>query len=216
MGPLTDDTPKPMLKVAGETLLERQFGALPDTVEEIIIVVGYLGSCIQNAYGGRWRNKRILYVEQETLNGTAGALWSAKELLHDSFLVLHADNLYSKETVAAVARRPWCVAGIEKDSTGNAAKLIVDAADQVIDIIETEEHDKSAGFLNTGLYHLDMRVFDLPPVPKSPGSTEFGLPQTIMTGNVPPSLVRADFWIEITSPDDLKRAEKILKEQGIV
>ena len=213
MGNLTEHKPKPLLEVAGKTLIEHQLDALEDTADEIVIVVGYLGGQIRKHLDGAYDSKKILYVEQNELNGTAGALWSAMPLLRDSFLVMHADNIYSKEDIAAVSCAPWSVAGVEVDSLGGAAKIVVDGSDRVMNILEVGDHDKSPGFLNTGLYCLDTRVFDYELVPKSPGSSEFGLPQTLVKADVPLLLVRATFWIEITTPEDLEKAAKILKKQ---
>lgn len=210
MGQLTDETPKALLEVAGKALIEHKFDVLPESVDEVILVVGYLGSHIQQKYGGSWKGKKLLYVEQESLDGTAGALWRAQPILSDSFLVLHADNIYAKEDVQTVSCQPWSIAGIEVGSL-TQGKLTVDNSDRVLNIIEAGEHDDSPGFLNTGLYCLDMRVFDLTPVPKSQGSSELGLPQTLMTAKDPLYLVRATFWLEITDEADLKKAEEILK-----
>ena len=213
MGELSRAKPKPLLDVAGKTLLEHHFDALEGVADEIIIVIGYLGDQIKMCFGNHYQGIKLLYVEQKELNGTAGALWQARPLLHNSFLVMYADNIYFKEDVIAVSCNPWSVAGVEVDSLGGAARMIVNDSDRVMDILEVGERDESPGFLNTGLYCLDMRVFDCKLVPKSRGSKEFGLPQTLMKAAVPLLLVRTKFWIEITSPGDLETAAKLLKKR---
>ena len=42
MGDLSLETPKPMLKVLGKTLLEHKLDSLPDVIDEVVITVGYL------------------------------------------------------------------------------------------------------------------------------------------------------------------------------
>jgi len=104
MGALTESLPKPMLEVAGKTLLEHKFDALPDEVDEIIIVIGYLGGYIHDAYGGEYQGKRILYVEQENImGGTADALWQTKDILKDKFIVLMGDDLYYEKDLEKLA-----------------------------------------------------------------------------------------------------------------
>src|SRR5215212_8859235 len=93
---LTTEVPKPMLEVSGKTLLEYKFDALPEEVAEVIIIVGYLGSVIQRRFGGEYKGKKLFYVEQEELNGTAGALWHAKDILKDRFIVMMGDDIYTK------------------------------------------------------------------------------------------------------------------------
>src|ERR1700689_506521 len=96
MGALTESTPKPLLEVAGKTLLEHKLDMLPYDVDEVIIIVGYLGGEIQKRFGGTYKDKHIFYVEQEKLDGTAGALWQARSVLEGQFLVMMGDDLYAK------------------------------------------------------------------------------------------------------------------------
>jgi hypothetical protein len=55
---------------------------------EVILVVGYLGGMIQKRFGGEYKGKRILYLEQENpVGGSAQALWLAKDILKDKFVI---------------------------------------------------------------------------------------------------------------------------------
>lgn len=215
MGALTAETPKVMLKVAGKTLLEHKFDALPESVDEIILVVGYLGHTIQAAFGGEYNGKKVLYVEQETLDGTGGALWRVRPILHDRFLVMYGDDIYARADIRAMsACAEWSVAGLKMNSLGSAAKIIIDDVGTIRNIVEREEHDGGEGYVNTGLYTFDTRVFDFPLLPKSAGSDEYGLPQTVLAasleGKIPFKLVEATQWMQITAPEDLEKAEAML------
>src|SRR3990167_11171308 len=90
---LTGEIPKPMLPVGGRPLLEYKLDAMPDEIDEVILVVGYQGSVIRKHFGERYGNKRIQYVEQKELNGTAGALWSAPPPFPHRFLLLIGDDI---------------------------------------------------------------------------------------------------------------------------
>lgn len=213
MGELTEALPKPLLEVAGKTLLEHKFDALPFDVDEIILVVGYHGSKIHDRFGGLYKDKRILYVEQENpTGGTAEALWLAKDLLHDQFLVMNGDNIYAREDMAkCAALRDWSVLVQEREHV-DTGRVIVDKEGWVKDISENTDHKGEPGFANTAFYALDTRLFDYPPVPKAKGSSELGLPQTIIQAarDIEIHAVPATFWIEIKSPEDLQKAEDVL------
>ncbi|QQG37931.1 MAG: NTP transferase domain-containing protein [Candidatus Kaiserbacteria bacterium] len=213
MGKLTESLPKPLLTVGGKTLLEHKFDMLPNNVDEIILVVRYLGSAIHDRFGGVYKDKRILYVEQEKFNGSAGALWYARGVLHDQFIVMNADDLYDKEDVIRISTESgWALSGKEMDDLGSAGKIVVDKDGLVEAIQEHGAHDGTKGFINTGLYMLDMRIFETEPVPKVAGSDELGLPQTMVAAGLPIRLVPARFWMQITTPEDLEKAEKILEK----
>lgn len=217
MKELTENTPKPLLEVAGKTLLEHKLDTLPDSVDEIIIIVGYLGSKIHDRIGGIYKNRRVLYVEQEDpTGGTAEALWLAKDLLHDRFFVMNGDNLYAKADLEKCADlKDWVVLVQEREHVGTG-RVVVDSHMHVKDIAENSEHKGERGYANTGMYVLDTRVFKYEPVPKAKGSKELGLPQTFIQGvdDVKTHAVAASMWVEIKSPSDLKKAEEVLSQRS--
>lgn len=216
MGALTESTPKPLLEVGGKSLLEHKFDALPAEVNEVIIIVGYLGGKIQERFGGNYAGKRILYAEQEVLDGTMGALARAKGILTGRFLVLNGDDIYARQDIWALAKSGgWAVLGLEREDLKSAAKLVLNEDGTVREIIEASHHDGGAGFLSTGAFSLDTRVFDYPMVTKAPGSDEYGLPQTILGSGQPLRLIRASYWIGITAPEDLQKAEEMLRKSGV-
>jgi NDP-sugar pyrophosphorylase family protein len=214
MGSLTDSKPKPLLEVAGKTLLEHKFDMLPYDVDEVIIIVGYLGGEIHDRFGGSYKDKRVLYVEQERITGTAGALWQAKSVLHDRFLVMMGDDLYAKQDAdRCIAMQGWMMLVQKTQEMHQGGKVILDKKGNITDIKEGD-HGGESGFENTGLFALDTRIFDFDLIPKAPGSEEFGLPQTVLAaskkGNIVFSAMESTFWIQITAPEDLKKAEELL------
>lgn len=220
MGDLVKDRPKPMLEVAGKTLLEHKFVALPDVVDEIILVVGYLADVITNAYGDSYAGKKIRYVTQENpVAGTMDALMQAKPLLTGKFLVMNGDNIYTREDMQSVLEPEWATAVERTDSLGYAAKVSVADDGSVLDITEASFHTGGPGLGNLNLYAFDTRLFEHPLVPKGPGASEYGLPQTAVAAskvmNISFKAVEARFWIQIKDPRDLKRAEKMLAERGV-
>jgi UDP-N-acetylglucosamine diphosphorylase / glucose-1-phosphate thymidylyltransferase / UDP-N-acetylgalactosamine diphosphorylase / glucosamine-1-phosphate N-acetyltransferase / galactosamine-1-phosphate N-acetyltransferase len=215
MGSLTEKLPKPMLEVAGKTLLEHKFDALPENVDEIIVIIGYLGNTIRERYGDSHDGRKITYVEQENpVGGTADALWKAKDLLHDKFFVLNGDDLYSTEDLNACAAYDWAILVKRVSDAAGGAKVVMDIENKVIDIIEGKYHGGGGGVVNTNTYVLDTRIFNTKPVPKGEGSTELGLPQTVLAASreqdIPLNVVEAVGWIQIKNSDALARAEKAL------
>ena len=213
MGALTESIPKPLIEIAGKTLLEHKFDALPEEVDEIILIVGYLGGKIQERFGGNYKGKRILYVEQEILDGTAGALWQAKDLLKGKFLVMNGDDIYAANDIRESIKYEWAVLVLKVDELGSAGNVIINEQGNVTDIIEKEAHQGGPGYANAALYVLDERIFNYARI-KRPLSDEYGLPQTIVQAadQIPIHAVEASLLIRITSPEDIKIAEETLKK----
>jgi len=63
--PLTENCPKPLVEVGGKTLLDHIVGALPSSVDELIIVTGYLGEMIEAYCGTEFHGRKVTYVTQK-------------------------------------------------------------------------------------------------------------------------------------------------------
>lgn len=95
---LTENTPKPLLKVAGKALIEYSLEGLANAgFTEIVINVAYLGQQIQDycGDGSRWGVCIQYSNEGETALETAGGIAKALPLLGEKpFLVVNADILF--------------------------------------------------------------------------------------------------------------------------
>ncbi|MDE7264897.1 MAG: nucleotidyltransferase family protein, partial [Clostridia bacterium] len=93
---VASDIPKPMIKIAGKPVLEREIDCLRNQgFTDIIITVGYLGNIITDYFGDgtRFGVNIEYYVEDEPL-GNAGALFKLKDKLKEDFLLLNADAVF--------------------------------------------------------------------------------------------------------------------------
>ncbi len=212
MLPLTHEIPKPMLKIGDKNLIEHKLELLPEEISEIVFVIGYLGEKIREYFGHEWKGKRIQYVVQHEQNGTAGALWAAKEALPSRFVVMNGDDIYAQEDFLAMLTHTFAICGIEVDHKETGGEILLGRDGKFLGMHE-EKHFVTQGLVNTGLYMLDERIFHYPPVPIGGSSTEFGLPHTlaILATDIPVSVVRTQNWFQVTAPDDLIKGEEFLK-----
>lgn len=214
MKQLTEKTPKSMLLVNGKPLLEYKLDAFPKEVTEVVIVVKYLGDVIRKHFGDSYGGRKIYYVEQESPTaGTADAIWKAKPYINGRFFAMNGDNIYAAEDMQKCLDYEWAVL-VLKNIPVRTGAVITDANDRITHIAENTEHSGSVGYANTGFYLLDERFFNYAPVPKAAGSTELGLPQTMMQAakDIAIQAVPATYWIEIKEPGDIKKAEEELKK----
>jgi bifunctional UDP-N-acetylglucosamine pyrophosphorylase/glucosamine-1-phosphate N-acetyltransferase len=214
MGPLTEALPKPLLEVGGKTLLEHALRALPEGVE-VVMVIGYLGHMIQSRLGASYDGKQLRYVEQNNpVGGTADALWRAKDMLTNEFIVMYADDLHPRRDVMNCLGKGWAMCVKKLDDLGSAADIRVDENNNITEIVEADTHGGGPGLANVGLYVLDKRIFDIEPVLVT-GRTELGLPQTMLAAskkfNIPITTVEATDWITVSTPEDLVRAEPVAR-----
>ena len=88
--------PKPMIKIDGKPVLEREIECLRDQgFKDIIITVSYLAEYIINYFGnGNSLGVKIEYFIEETPMGNAGALFKMRDKLDGDFLLLNADSIF--------------------------------------------------------------------------------------------------------------------------
>jgi NDP-sugar pyrophosphorylase family protein len=93
--PLTDTTPKPMLKVGNHPILEHNLNRLISYgIDDFWITIKYLGNQIKEYFGnGDSKGVKINYVEEELPLGTIGAAKQAKGLEHETILLTNSDIL---------------------------------------------------------------------------------------------------------------------------
>jgi MurNAc alpha-1-phosphate uridylyltransferase len=96
MRPLTERIPKPLVSVAGRSLLDHVLDKLGDAgVSEAIVNVHYLPDQIIDHVAGRKRPRVIISDERDEVLGTGGGVVKALPLLGETpFFHLNADTLW--------------------------------------------------------------------------------------------------------------------------
>ena len=91
--PLTETTPKPMLRVAGRPILERiVLHLVGHGIRHIHLAIGYLGNVIEDHFGdGSQLGARIEYLREEFPLGTGGPLGLLPELPTEPIIVMNGD-----------------------------------------------------------------------------------------------------------------------------
>lgn len=93
--PLTDTTPKPLLKVGNKAIMEHNLDRLAlFGIDDFWVSVKYLGEQIENHFGkGKEKNINIQYVWEHEPLGTIGAVSQVNNFEHDYILVTNSDLL---------------------------------------------------------------------------------------------------------------------------
>src|SRR3989344_5576790 len=159
MRPLTLERPKPLIVVAGRPILEHVIDALPNEVDEIILVVGYKADMIQKHFGDSHEGRRIRYVHQENLSGTFGALLTAKPLLNNGlFMLLCADDIHGAHAISEALSHPLALLATEHSEPSKFGVVELNADESLARIVEKPEVP-STNLVSTGAMVLDIRIF---------------------------------------------------------
>ena len=182
MGALTNELPKPMLRVKGKPVLEHIVAGLVGAgLRELCLVTGFRAEIIEAHFGdGQALGARICYARQMVQDGTGKAPEYARDFVgRDPFLLTYGDILVKPETYGQMLARFGAggFAGLitvtrGEDVTKGAVNLF-DADFCLTRLIEkptpaqVEELRRGAGikpgdpaWYNAGIYMFRPRVFD--------------------------------------------------------
>lgn len=206
--PLTETTPKALVDVCGTPLIFNILSALPASVTEIFIVVGYLRDQIVAAVGDAFEKTPVRYVTQDLLDGTGSALHLLKDRLRGKFLVVNGDDLYGTDDLARLAAHDLALlVAPTKDASTSTATF--DADGNFTGIRNDAGHSvtRIPRFRVCGAYLLDERIFSYPLATVSVhGKTEFSLPHTLakMSRDHAVKTEEATHWQPVGTPEELE------------
>lgn len=208
--PLTENTPKPLVKVAGKTLLDHIVGALPSAVTELIIVTGYLEEQIVEYCGDEFYGRKVIYVHQEEQKGTGPALWLCKDLIKDRFLFMFADDLHGADDIARATSYTRSMLTLTTKTPERFGIAVRHPDGTLAEFVEKPEYPPS-NLASTGVMVLDRNIFDFEVKVERNG--EFYLTDVIAeySQKYPVAVVEQNVWIPVGFPEDVEKAEKMLK-----
>jgi len=216
--PLTLETPKPLLEVAGKPVIVWQLEWLRSVgVERVAVLAGYMREKIVEALGsGRRFGVRIVYVVEDEPLGTGGALRNAAHLIEreDYSIVVNGDVL----TNVDVGRLLDAVRG------GAVAAIAAVPLRSPYGVLELGTGGRVRGFrekpvlgeywINAGVYAVTPEIVEY--LPERGDIEKRGFPELAAEGRLvavkystPPY-----YWRSIDTHKDLEEASRELKELG--
>jgi NDP-sugar pyrophosphorylase family protein len=171
LGSLGQKTPKVLVDICGEPLLERQITYLKSGgIERVVVNVHHLADQVQAFVAENRRAAEVDVIVEKELLGTAGGVRNALSWLGDSFVVLYGDVVVDEPIPALVSthREARAVATIAVyETTQIEGKGVVETFP---DGTASEFREKAAAssgsgaLVNAGLYLLESSIVcDLPP-----------------------------------------------------
>lgn len=210
MRPLTESTPKPLLKVCGKSILEHIIDALPPEIDELILVVGYLKEQIMEFCGSEYRGRRVQYVTQENFaGGTGDALLCARGLIHGKFLFMYADDIHGREALAEVVKKEHGMLCMHSDTPERFGVLELHKDGTLKQIIEKPEHPQS-NLVNIGGFVVDPGIFSYTVPASESGEIYVTDMLNAYAKDHRVEIVEQTQWLPIGYPEHIVEAEAVL------
>lgn len=205
MRPLTLTRPKQLLEFKERPILEHIFESLPDSVTDVVLVIGYLGDQIKSHFGEKFAGKNIQYLWQKEKLGTAHALGLAKEILgKDRFLMLYGDDLIDKKSISKLLNHDLALLVKEVPDPRRFGVVLTDEKGKIIELLEKPENPPSK-LASTGVKILDSRIFEYPAAKHPNGEYYITDSLAKLARNHDIFIEHADSWVTFGTPEDLER-----------
>lgn len=210
--PLTETTPKPLLKVGDKCIIDHNIDRLIDYgVKHISVTVNYLKEQLEEHYTEPRGGVQVQTVREPKFLGTIGSIRFVKEFYNDTVLVMNSDlftninyedfYLHFKEHDADMS-----VAAVPYDVDIPLGILNLDGRN----IIGLSEKPHFGYYANAGIYLIKKSALDLIPEDRMFHSTDL-VEALIAAGGKVIRFPIGGTWIDIGTPQEYRRANDMVK-----
>ena len=208
--PLTDKTPKPLLKVGDKSIIKHNLDRLLSFgIDDFWISIGYLGEQIKESIGdGSADNVKINYIDEDIPLGTIGAVSKISNFEHEYVLIMNSDILtnldYEQFFLDFVdSKADFSVATIPYNV--NIPYAILETTDKAIKSFK--EKPTYTYFANAGIYLIKKTIIKKIPTNQPFNATDL-LDCLIKNNFNVRSFPLRGYWLDIGKHDDFNKAQE--------
>ena len=225
--PLTNQTPKPMLPVAGMPVTERQLLAAKKAgITTVILATSYLSEVFTPYFGdgSKWGMKLLYAVEEQPL-GTGGAIRNAASLVDfadsiEEFVIFNGDVLSGHDIAAQLDfhRRNQADATLHLIEVADARAfgcVPTDSNGKVLDFLEKMEHPITNA-INAGCYIFNSSVISQIPKDTVVSIERETFPQLVKSGRPVFGYNEQSYWLDIGTPAALFQGSRDIVGEGFL
>ena len=208
--PLTDDIPKPLLKVGNQSLIERNIRSLLNYgFDEIVINVSYLGNMITEHVLELFPNNKIVFSEESQPLGTGGGIVNALELLGDKpFMLINAD-IYHNINLTALNSDVKAAHLVGVRNPEHNLKGDFSLENNLV-CVKSESND----FTWSGISLINPKIFDELEPQEMPFDIWYKVLMQFINNKDVTAEISEDIWIDTGTIDRLELANKTHKDEN--
>lgn len=220
--PLTRNTPKPMLTVAGIPVTEHQIAmAKAAGITEIVLATSYLSEIFTPYFGdgSQWGIKIKYAVEKEPL-GTGGAIRNAAQLLgtQESIVILNGDVLSSHNLAEQIRQHEAHDADVtlhltEVEDARAFGCVPTDRDGRVTAFLEKMENPVT-NQINAGCYVFNPRVLTTIPLDTVVSIERETFPALVANDAAVYGYLENAYWLDIGTPRALLKASRDIVQRS--
>jgi len=134
--PLTDSTPKCLLKVGGKTILEMTIdNVLKNNIKDFVMVTGYREKMIKDFMNSRYPGLNIQYLTNSDYenNNNSYSLWMTKDYITGDCILLDSDIIFDFRIISKLleSEHSDCLAVVTHHLEEEEIKVIIDSTNKI-------------------------------------------------------------------------------------
>ncbi len=207
--PLTETSPKPLLKVGETSLIERNIKHILNSgISEIVINISYLGELVREHVIEKFPNENINFSVEEKPLGTGGGVYKALPLLgSEPFLCMNADLFHNiKLDNFCSDVESALLVGVPNPKHNKEGDFSLDK-----DIVKINAEGNDLTW--SGISVINPIIFDS----KSFQGTSFNIWKNVLVDYIKKNSIQgiesSDLWIDVGTLDRLKLANTVYNDQ---
>ena len=214
LSPLTKNTPKPMLPVAGVPFIEHQIAKAREAdIHEIVLATSFMAEIFEPYFGdGSEHGISIKYAVEKTALGTGGAISNAGQMLSGSgpVIIFNGDVLSGHDLSGQIRSHEMQGAEVTLYLTQVAdarpyGAVELDTAGNVLAFREKMENPPT-NTINAGCYIFSRKVISEIPTGQVISIESETFPDLLAQGARVKGFVDNSYWLDIGTPQALLKA----------
>ncbi len=219
MRPITDHLPKPLVPLAGRTLIDHVLDRLVAAGIKRVVVNTHYKAEMMAAHLAQRDDVAIELSHEETLLDTGGGVRKALPLLGDAFYVLNSDVFWLDAKIGALARlaRAWdanrldALMMVQRTTSAVGYDGLGDFVVDPLGVVRRRKEFEVAPHLFGGIEILSRRFFD--DTPEGAFSLNKPWNKAIESGRLE-ALIHDGEWFHVGTPHGLALTEERLMDRG--
>ena len=212
--PLTENTPKPLLKVGSKPIMEHNLDRLAlYGIDDFWISVKYLGKMIEDFFGdGSRKSINLRYVWEDKPLGTIGAVSKIDDFSHDYVLLTNSDlltNLDYEHFFLDFKKNNADLAVVTIPYQVNVPYAVLETSNG--HVINFKEKPTYTYYSNGGIYLIKKSVLRYLPKEDFFNATDL-MEKLIEEGKKVISYPLSGYWLDIGKHEDFEKAQRDLEQ----
>lgn len=213
--PLTENTPKPLLKIGDKAIIDYNIDRLLQYgLDDIYVTVNYLAEQIEKHFSKSNKGIRIHCVREPKYLGTMGSVKFIRDFRHETVLIMNSDLFTNIDLEDFYANHMKHNADISVAAFPYSISVPYGILDMhEINIKGLHEKPTYNYYANAGIYLVNRKLFDLIPEDTFFDATSFI--ELLISKEF--SVIKfpiIGYWIDIGKPEDYLKVKEFVKHLG--